>query len=331
MIGTQAPQGTRALNKLILERLAIDKRVGFRYRTLERLGPEALERALEQGILRETHRARTIEHPDRSAPTLYDLKVQRREEGLFAVSAEGDELVPPVLLTEDDIRQFELMFRRLCRRICMENAIEEQIREYECEIVFLGERELDGFGLRPIYLFCGNTSESQFVDRCRSIHGARGWTIILTPMAVNLSPANRRYLDEMNILLVPMAHYLTGDGWKLPWGRITAGFSSQWQPVENYQPVADLTYAHLPGLVFAPNHRSVHLHDKHFALTNSMIRIVQFMIDNSPSGPRDIPQSLILEECECRSPKLLHIFKRLPNWKELIAPGSTKGTYRLNL
>lgn len=331
MIAVESLHETQTLNRLILERLAIGKRVGFRYRTLERLGLDVLDCALAQGILRETNRAKTIKHPDPFAPTIFDLEVRRGENGFYAISADGDERVPPVPLMEDDLRQFELVLSRLCRRICIENAIEDQYREHARETFFLGERELDGFGLRPVYLLCGTIDESRFIDRCREITGSRGWTVVLTPTAVGLSPSNRRYLAEMNVLLAPMAHYLADDAWKLPWGRITAGFSGQEKTSQTYQPVADLSFDHLPGLTFSPDFRVVYRRGKPFVLTESMVRVIKFMVENSPHGARDISQQRILEESECRSKSLVYIFKNLPEWKELLTPGTKKGTYRLNL
>lgn len=328
MNGCATFQTGSGLTRTILERLAMDNRVSFRYRTLERLGLEAMERALAQGILREIHRAETF--PDPKGRTLYDLEVRHTDEGIIAVSEPDDELIDPVPLTEDDIRQFELVIPRLCRRICTENAIDEQVREYEREVVFLGEREVGGYGLRPIYLLYDNLDEPRFVDRCRGI-GARGWTIILTPRPVDLSAANRRYLAEMNFLPVPLSLYLDEGGWALPWAKIAASLTGQGKVKETYQPVEDLTFEHLPGLVCSPDYRIVRCHGKEFALTETMVRAFKFMVENSPRGSRDIPQALILEECETPTKTLVNVFKRLEDRKSLVIPGAKKGTYRINL
>ena len=321
-------EGDMELIRAILERLDIGNRVGFRYRTLKCLGLAAMDRALEQGMLREIHRAMTF--PDPQGRTLYDLEVLHTAQGIIAVSEPGDEWIDSIPLSEDDIRQFEVVIPRLCRRICAENGIDDQVREYSRAVVFLGEREVGGYGLRPIYLLYDNLDEPRFVDRCRGI-GARGWTIILTPRPVDLSAANRRYLAEMNFLLVPISLYLGEMGWVLPWTKIAAALAGQGQVKETYQPVADLTFEHLPGLSCSPDYRIVRSHGKEFALTEMMVRAFKFMVENSPLGPRDIPQALILEECETVTPSLVNVFKRLKDWKSLVAPGVKKGTYRINL
>lgn len=325
----QALESGAGLARTILERLAIGNRVGFRYRTLERLGLAAMERALAQGLLREIHRAEYV--PDPQGRTLYDLEVRYTSKGIIAVHQPDDEQIEPVRLTEDDIRQFELVLPRLCRRICMENAIEDQVREHEREVVYLGEREVGGFGLRPIFLLYNNEDDPRFVDRCRGI-GAKGWTIVLTPKPVDLSVSSRHCVAEMNILLVSMYSLISeGHSWALPWSRIAASLSGRRKVRDVYEPVEELTFEHLPGLFCSPDYRHVELKGKDFALTETMLRAFKFMVENSPRGPRDIPQALILEMCESKSNSLVNVFKRLADWKELITPGAMKGTYRINL
>lgn len=325
----QATVSGAGLARTILERLAIGDRVAFRYRTLERLGLEAMQRALGQGILREIHRAEYV--PDPKGRTLYDLEVRHTtSQGIIAVHQPDDEWVDPVQLTEDDIRQFELVPAKLFRRICQENSIDDQVRDHGREVVFLGEREISGYGLRPIFFLYDNMDEARFVERCRGI-GARGWTIILTPKPVDLSASNKRYLAESNIFLVAMTQYLKGDGWSLSWGRVVESLSGQGKVKKTYQPEEYLTFPKLPGLACSPDYRHVELKGKDFVLTETMVKVFKFMVENSPRGPREIPQARILEECESTSTSLVYIFKRLPDWKDLITQGAKKGTYRINV
>lgn len=312
----------------ILDRLAIGNRVGFRYRTLERLGLEAMERALAQGLLREIHRAETIPDPQRR--TLYDLEVRHTSEGIIAVSEPDDEWIDPVPLTEDDIRQFELVNSKLFSRICVENQISQVIRQNEHEIVYLGEMELEGHGLVMTFLLYNNTEELRFMERCRRISGDR-WTVALTPVPVKLSLQSQRQLAQWRLLLVPLSHYLGGEGWTLPWRKIAANHLGLGKAAADVQPLADQVFDRLPGLECSPDFRTVRLRGESFNLTPMMAQLFKAMVEMSVNGPRDLAKDAILERGESESKSMADVFKHLKNWRKLIVPGRQRGTYRINI
>lgn len=328
MNGTGVVIRETGLVQAILERLAIGKRAGFRYRTLERLGLEATERALAQGILREIHRAETI--PDPQGRTLYDLEVRHTSEGIIAVHQPDDEWIDPVPLAEDDLRQFEVVLTKLWSRICLENGIGQAVRVSEHEIVYLGELNLEGYGALMSFFLYNNAEELRFMERCRRLSGDR-WTLALTPTPVSLALQSQRQLVDWRVLLVPMSSYLDGEGWRLPWRKIAASQPGRGKILSGVEPVEDQVFERLPGLECSSDFRTVRLRGETFNLTSMMAQVFKAMVEMSARGPRDLDKYAILERGESKSKNLADVFKHLEGWRRLIVHGRQQGTFRINI
>lgn len=95
--------------------------------------------------------------------------------------------------------------------------------------------------------------------------------------------------------------------------------------------LADHCRRSLPGLTWSEDFRHVTLNNESFTLTQFQAAAIEYLIDHSPNGPRDIPQEGILKAIDSASRSLVDIFKGSPAWKRLIVQRGVRGTYRLNV
>ena len=81
----------------------------------------------------------------------------------------------------------------------------------------------------------------------------------------------------------------------------------------------------------SPDFRSVCLRGKEFGLTTNQARVVQCLHAARVNSAPDIGQAYLLEEVlETGQERLKDVFRGLSGWDQLIIPGKTKGTFRLN-
>lgn len=106
-------------------------------------------------------------------------------------------------------------------------------------------------------------------------------------------------------------------------------------PVLDCSATQDWDVTRSPGLdkVFrhSPDFRSVCLRGKEFGLTTNHARVVQCLHAARLNGTPDISQDHLLEQVlETSQTRLRDVFRDLSGWDQLIIPGKTKGTFRLN-
>lgn len=81
----------------------------------------------------------------------------------------------------------------------------------------------------------------------------------------------------------------------------------------------------------SPDFRSVTLKGQTFTLTPAQARIIDILYQNYENGTPVVSQAHLLEESDSTSKRLRDIFKDSSAWKNLVASGEKRGTYRLNI
>lgn len=93
----------------------------FLHRELEKFPADQLKAVVAEGLLRETSEAEEIPRPDH-APPGGNLIVRRTAKGLFGV-ADEDDYFDPIPLTDDDVRQYEVVISTYIACIRRENDL----------------------------------------------------------------------------------------------------------------------------------------------------------------------------------------------------------------
>jgi hypothetical protein len=75
----------------------------------------------------------------------------------------------------------------------------------------------------------------------------------------------------------------------------------------------------------------VNLDDQEFSLTGRQAQAVEFLYEMHQNSTPEVGQALILERLESKYTDLRYVFKKNPAWGNLVVPGRTRGTFRLNL
>ncbi len=86
-----------------------------------------------------------------------------------------------------------------------------------------------------------------------------------------------------------------------------------------------------PRFRHSPDFRSVNLDGRDLSLTARQAQAVQFLHDMRRNKTPEVGQGLILEKLESEYSGLRYVFKNSPAWGTLVIPGSTKGSFRLNI
>ena len=75
----------------------------------------------------------------------------------------------------------------------------------------------------------------------------------------------------------------------------------------------------------------VSLRDRQFSLTSRQAQVVQILFEAYVNGHPEVGLHYILEQLGSPSRRSRDTFKNSPAWRALIAPGETRGTYRLKI
>ena len=81
----------------------------------------------------------------------------------------------------------------------------------------------------------------------------------------------------------------------------------------------------------SPDYRSVTLRGRPYFLTPLQAQVVQILHENFLNGTPDIGQHALLEMIESKQKRLRDVFETSDAWGELVVPGKTKGTSRINV
>jgi hypothetical protein len=81
----------------------------------------------------------------------------------------------------------------------------------------------------------------------------------------------------------------------------------------------------------SPDYRSVILCGKQFSLTPQQAQVVEILHEAYENGTPEVGQAYLLEQVATPSSRLRDTFKGSSAWGELIIPGTTQGSFRLNL
>jgi len=168
------------------------------------------------GILRETSRATEVPRPP-GLPRGDDLTVRQTSRGLFGVASD-DDYFDPVPLTEDDVRQYEVVVPKLAARIRRANRLQGGLHQDGEHLFSLGEKRLP-WGIRAsVYLSLLNTDESDLLGVAQRLRPVQPKPVlILTPTPAPLSVAGRQALTESGTHVVPLSDYLEPGSWAITW------------------------------------------------------------------------------------------------------------------
>jgi hypothetical protein len=213
---------TETLLGFVLTRLGQVEAPVILHGEIEAFPAEEIKNLLQAGVLRETSHATEISRPARLSPG-DDLVVRRTAQGLFGV-AEEDEYLDPVPLTEDDIRQYELVASRLARHIHRANSLQGVLHQEGEHLFSLGEKQLP-WGLRAsVYLSLLNTGETDLLavaERLRPMQPKP--VVLLTPTPVPLSVTAQQALAGSETHVIPLSDHLEAGSWAIAWEETLPG------------------------------------------------------------------------------------------------------------
>lgn len=81
----------------------------------------------------------------------------------------------------------------------------------------------------------------------------------------------------------------------------------------------------------SPDYRSVTLGKSIYSFTPGQAAIVAYLHEAQIEGIKEVSAERILEDVASTNKRMADIFKRHPAWGTFIVPGSTRGTYRLDI
>jgi len=178
-----------------------------------------LEALLSTGILKETARATEVPRAVHDPPGDY-LRVRPTAKGFFGV-ADGEDYHPPVPLTDDDVRQYEIVVPKLVERIRRENDLKGSSGQNGRRLVLVGEHVLPGGRRANVYLAFLNDDPSEFLSLCKKVLPVDPRPVVmLVPTPIHLSAEHVELLSTWDVAVAPLSAYLNGKRWKLPWDRI---------------------------------------------------------------------------------------------------------------
>jgi hypothetical protein len=77
--------------------------------------------------------------------------------------------------------------------------------------------------------------------------------------------------------------------------------------------------------------RSVYVGGRTYTFGPAQAHCVKLLHQAHENGTPDMCADYLLEQAECESSRLGHLFRHHPAWRTLIVFGPIRGTYRLNL
>jgi hypothetical protein len=80
----------------------------------------------------------------------------------------------------------------------------------------------------------------------------------------------------------------------------------------------------------SPDYRSVVWDGRNYRLTPLQAAVVKVLWEAWELGSPDVGGATLLEAADSCADRLRDVFRRSVAWGELVVPGATKGTYRLN-
>jgi hypothetical protein len=81
----------------------------------------------------------------------------------------------------------------------------------------------------------------------------------------------------------------------------------------------------------SPDFRSVFYKGVKYSFTPAQAACVKILCEQYRNNTPEVSSDYILAEIDCCSQKLSDLFKKSHAWGQLIIPGNTRGTYRLNI
>ena len=159
--------------------------------------PEQIKQLTSDGILSEAPNATEIPRPARFGPGP-DLIVRKTARGIEGVANE-DDYFPPVPLSDDDVRQYEVSVRHFVGKIRRDSGIEGKGYRNDSGLTFVGQKPVAGVGIADVYLSLPNSSEDAVMARCRRLVGivSERPVALLTPSVPNFSGEDRRIFDRI--------------------------------------------------------------------------------------------------------------------------------------
>jgi len=174
----------------------------FSHVELSRFPAAALAVLQDNGILREGPGAEEITRPPRFRGGGH-VAVRRTSKGIFGVAREDEPYIDPLLLTEDDVRQYEVSVDRIVDRLRLDNEI--QATGYTCSsgIIALGERQIEGWGAIDAYLAVGLRDDASVLSACLHLRTETSprRVVLLTLTSIAISAVRRRAIDATGVFV----------------------------------------------------------------------------------------------------------------------------------
>jgi hypothetical protein len=134
------------------------------------------------------------------------VAVRRTTKGLFGCACEGDPYFAPILLTEEDVRQYEISVDRLVDRIRRDNGIVGAGYAGLRRIVALGEKRVEGWGGVDVFLAVGLHDDAAVLSACLHLKTDTSprRVVLLVPTLVAMSPDRRRAINATGVIVEPL-------------------------------------------------------------------------------------------------------------------------------
>jgi len=305
---------------LVLQSLESQRSIVFGAEDVREWPQGVLQALLDAGILREVEFARSVicqECPEACSVDVHFVDGGQGQESRAFIECTDRDDIGRVYVPLERLRTWRLSPKGLAEWVAHElgaGATEEVApgRLWWLGGPHLNERRVDVFLARG-----ANWSDAQTVfgqvDRLQRCV----YPIVLLPADMpHESP-----LSDMATVSLP--HLL-----RLQGGEITLDEAGLKEAIGSRQiPVSDDGPFH-----HSPDFRSVSLNGQEFALTTSQAKVVECLWENYENRTPDVSQDYLIETVlDSTQSRLKDVFKNSDAWGTLIAPGRTRGTFRLNI
>ena len=298
--------------EFLFSRIELDPSAVFEERELGIRDAEAFERLVADGLLRrdsfDVRSPPAIVHEGRVLTPFLGPR------GTVEALDEEDSSFTPIALRVEDLDRWCLDIDKWAKQFAAVHSLGGARSELGADARYLGE-SAPGF---PVVLALLH-DDHEALQRLTAIAGffpdARLVRVVCP--TYRPPPAFSRHLESLQVVVCQ----LTSDGFDVVPALEAAARSLP--AGKGREPV--------PGFRLSDDGRSANLHDRTFGLTTQQTQVVEMLLDAYLNRTPDLGQAYILERIGSTSEELRDTFRGNDAWGALIVPGSTRGTFRLNL
>jgi len=164
------------------------------------------------------HTEATAYPPSQLADLISSGILRETARGLYGV-AEENEYFDPLLLTEEDVRQYEVSLPKLVEKLRKENSITGTGFENDSGLIALGTKPLGGIGLAWVYLSLPNGDEQAVLARGARLRvpNTEQRAVLLLPGSIAFSPEARRILSDCKVEVLSLMEPAASGSLALNW------------------------------------------------------------------------------------------------------------------